>query len=101
MKLRKSRQSIVDYMRRVVKEQVYPVYENCDDNSLKLLFSQKKVLTKKLEKFVSLCEEISDIIEDEEELKGDVNESGDFEIEMETELTCIEGGAFTFAGCEI
>ena len=90
VKLRKSRQTIVDYMKRLVKEQVMPIYDNCDENGIALLYSQKKVLIKKLEKFVSISEEISGLIEDENELQIDVNESGDFEIEMENHLVVME-----------
>ena len=43
-----------------------------------------------LARFNNYCEEISELIEDQEELQIDVNESKDFEVDMENQLIIID-----------
>ena len=71
---------LLNDVRKLIDEQIYVVYEDFNDGKIKLLNTYPQTLENKLEKCLTLIEEISNIVE------ADADYESESDIAMETEL---------------
>ena len=89
-KKRRSRQTHISQIDKLIEGDVKKIYEKFEEKDVTLLITLKDTISKKLEKVLNLNEDISELIEDDDELERDCTQSTNFEIRIKNELLILE-----------
>ncbi|XP_057298583.1 uncharacterized protein LOC130629417 [Hydractinia symbiolongicarpus] len=84
------RNTLVKVIENYLREEIKPCYEHYQEEKLTLLQTLNTTIESKLGKFLSITEEISEIIEEEDQLIKDAQESSDFEVRVRNELLILD-----------
>lgn len=84
------RNTLVKVIENYLRKEIKPCYEHYQEEKLTLLQTLNTTIESKLGKFLSITEEISEIIEEEDQLIKDAQESSDFEVRVRNELLILD-----------